>query len=226
MIRGQHLLLTLLIAATGSVAACRDSGFPTDPSVSAPSFGAAERGDTAQQRRDELKLLLREQKARIKQERELGKSAFLQAHAEWKAYRREWKRVRKSDRKFELFRCQPRPYEGDAAIVGPEGGTLEVGEHRLVIPRGALTREELIVAEAPTSSLVDVEFAPEGLTFERPAELTLSYKGCDVPPDIDLRLAYVGFGHRILELPPSEDRKELFQVVGEIGHFSQYAVAY
>jgi len=227
MIRVQHLLLALLIAATGSVAACSDSGLPTDPSVPTPSFGAAEWGETAKQRHDELKQLLKDEKDRIKREKELRKSAFQQAKAEWKAYRREWKRLSKgSKRQFELLRCEPRPYDGEAAIVGPEGGTLQVGEHRLVIPRGGLTQEELIVAEAPTSSLVDVEFSPEGLTFGRPAELTLSYKGCDVPRGTDLRLAYIGSGHRILELPPSEDRKELFEVVGEIGHFSQYAVAY
>lgn len=127
---------------------------------------------------------------------------------------------------FDLLRCEPRPYDGDAAIVGPDGGTLHVGEHQLVIPKGALTREELIIAEAPTSTLVDVDFSPEGLTFERPAELTLSYKGCDVPSDIALVLAYVGAGHRILELPRSQDRRDSSKVVGEVGHFSQYAVAY
>ena len=52
----------------------------------------------------------------------------------------------------DLLRCEPRPYDADATIIGPDGGTLHIGEHQLVIPRGALTREELIVAEAPTSS--------------------------------------------------------------------------
>jgi hypothetical protein len=171
---------------------------------------------------------LRGQQERIKQERELRKAGFQQVHAAWKAYKRGWKRAGKisPNRQFDLLRCEPRAYDGDAAIIGPDGGTLHVGEHQLVIPKGALTREELIIAEAPTSSLVDVEFSPEGLTFGRPAELTLSYKGCDVPADIDLALAYVGWGNRILELPPSQDRKDLSEVVGEVGHFSQYAVAY
>ena len=38
-----------------------------------------------------------------------------------------------------------------AAIIGPQGGSIKVGEHELVIPAGALAQEELIVAEAPTS---------------------------------------------------------------------------
>ena len=225
----RRLSLTILIVTIGLVfTACSEGGLPTNPSESQPSFSTADQG-LAQQRHDELKALLRAQQARIKQERELGNAGFQQLHAEWKAYRREWKRAGKeasASRPVDLLRCEPRPYDADVAIIGPDGGTLHIGEHQLIIPRGALTREQLIVAEAPTSSLVDVEFSPEGLTFERPAELTLSYKGCDVPAGIDLMLAYVGWGNRILELPPSQDRKDLSEVVGEVAHFSQYAVAY
>jgi hypothetical protein len=224
----RHLRLTILLVAIGVVTACADGGLPTYPSDSPPSFSTAEQGLTRQQRHEELKGLLRLQRERIKQEREVRRAGFQRAHAEWKAYKREWKRAGKSSpqRQFDLLRCEPRPYDGDAAIVGPDGGTLRVGEHQLVIPKGALTREELIIAEAPTSSLVDVEFSPEGLTFGLPAELTLRYKGCDVPADIDLVLAYIGWGNRILEVPPSQDRRDLSEVVGEVGHFSQYAVAY
>jgi hypothetical protein len=225
----RRLPLALLTVTIGFVfTACSESGLPTNPSENQPSFSTAEQRFTQQQRHDELKALLRAQQERIKQERELQKADFQRAHAEWKAYRREWKRAGKGSLKeqFDLLRCEPRRYDGDAAIIGPDGGTLHVGEHQLVIPKGALTREELIVAEAPTSSLVDVEFSPEGLTFGRPAELTLSYKGCDVPAASDLVLAYVGWGNRILELPPSQDRKDQSKVVGEVGHFSQYAVAY
>ena len=96
----------------------------------------------------------------------------------------------------------------------------------MIVPKGALAREELIVAEAPTSSLVDVDFYPEGLQFAKSAKLTLSYKECLVPVDLDLRLAYVGWGLRILELPPSQDVKDESKVTGDIDHFSRYAVAY
>jgi len=36
----------------------------------------------------------------------------------------------------------------------------------------------------------------------------------------------VGWGLRILELPPSEDLKDDSEVTGDIDHFSRYAVAY
>jgi hypothetical protein len=226
-----------MLVVLGSVTmGCNDAGSPTIPSDSSPSFSTAEQElskEERQQRHEQLKLLLKQQKERIKQEKELRKAAYELARGEWKAYKHDWKQQAKKNKKtkqlvdFDLLRCKPRPFEGEAAIIGPDGGTLHVGEHQLVIPRNALAQEELIVAEAPTSSLVDVDFVyPEGLKFARPAQLTLSYKGCQVPTSIDLRLAYLGWGLRILELPPSQDQKDLSEVTGDIDHFSRYAVAY
>ncbi len=213
----------LLGIAAFLAVACSDGG-PTYPSGESPGFHL---GRTEQARHEELKQLLAAQKERIKYEKERRKGAFEAARAEWKIYQHELKRAKKLRSKVvDLLRCEPRPYQGEAAIIGPDGGTLEIGNHELVIPRGALSREELIVAEAPTSSLVDVEFSPEGLTFARPVRLTLSYKGCHVPAATELLLAYLGPGNRILELPPSWDRRDDAEVSGEINHFSRYAVAY
>ena len=227
----RHLLLTMILAVSAIVMACTEAGSPTAPSNASVSFSAAQQEmskEEWQQRHEELKLLLEREKDRIKAEKELRKGDYELATKEWKAYKHEWKRARKSKLMFEveLLRCKPRPWEREIEIIGPDGGTLQVGEHKLVIPRGALEKEYLISAEAPTSSLIDVEFQPEGLRFARSAELTLSYKDCFVPSDVDLRLAYLGWGLRVLELPPSEDRKDLDEVIGDIDHFSRYAVAY
>jgi hypothetical protein len=201
---------------------CSDSTSPSYYSPdAAPSFQARVTPDQA--RHEQLKQLLEAEKERIKRERESGKIGFELARAEWKTYKRAKKLGSKA---IELLRCEPKPFEGDAAIIGPEGGKLQIGGHELVIPRGALAEEQLIVGRAPTSSLVDVEFEPEGLQFQRAATLTLSYKGCDRPANVDLSLAYIGFGNRILELPPSEDDRSGSNVSGEIHHFSRYAVAF
>lgn len=207
------------------VAACADGG-PTSPAGESPSFGVV--GTEEQIRHQELKQQLATERARLKREWELGKEDFEIAEREWKAYREQLKRSKKLKDGWvvELLRCHPRPFEGDAEIIGPDGGTLHIGEHQLVIPRGALTEEQLIVAEATTSSLVDVEFSPEGLQFQRPAQLTVSYKNCDVPAGVDLRLVYLGVGNRVLEWPSSDDDRTTSEVTGEIHHFSRYAVAY
>jgi hypothetical protein len=215
----------VLAVVTGLAVACTDGTLPSDPSEGASSFDV--QGTTQQSQHKQLKAQLAAEKERIKREREQRKGEFERARAEWKIYRQDLKQAKKSKSKlFDLLRCEPRQYEGDAAIIGPAGGTLHIGEHELVIPRGALTEEQLIVGEARTSSLVDVEFQPEGLTFQRPAQLTLSYKNCDVPANLDLLMAYLGVGNKILELPASEDYRSYSEVTGEINHFSRYAVAY
>ena len=227
----RQLLLTMLLAVTGIVMACSDANSPTGPANTSVSFSVANQEMTKeewQQRHEELKVLLKREKERIKTEKELRKGDYELARRAWKVYRHTWKHAKKAKLMFEfdLLRCKPRPYEREVEIIGPDGGTIHVGEHKLVIPRGALDKEYMIGAEAPTSSLINVEFEPEGLRFARPAELTLSYKECDVPGDINLRLAYLGWGQRVLELPPSEDRKDLSEVIGDIDHFSRYAIAY
>src|SRR4051794_11862792 len=147
----------ILVVGAALALACSDN--PTDPSAS-PSFGLAGQDQT---RHEELKQLLQAEKDRIKQERDNGKVAYEVARAEWKVYHDQLKRAKKlGSAVTDLLRCEPKPLEGDAAIIGPAGGTLQIGDHQLVIPRGALTQEQVIVGKAPTSSLVDVEFEPEG----------------------------------------------------------------
>ena len=162
------------------------------------------------------------------------------ARAEWKAWKedwmeqyklqtRAWKREHPGEKggpDVQLMRCEPHDYAADAAIIGPNGGTLHVGQHELMIPKGALDHEELITAEAPTSSLVDVRFQPEGLQFSTDARLKLSYKDCVRPTSADLFVAYLGHGNQVLELPPSRDQKIDDDVEADIGHFSRYALAY
>jgi hypothetical protein len=240
MRNARQLLLAMLVFVGGVTMACSDATAPTNPSDLSPSYSWAEQEATKEERQarhEQLKLLLKLQKERIKQEKALRKGEYVLARNEWKEHKHEWKAYKEQLKRakkgqantlldVDLLRCKPRPYDGEAAIIGPDGGTLHIGEHQLVIPKGALSQEELIVAEAPTSSLVDVDFYPEGLTFAQSAKLTLSYKDCQVPIDIDLRLAYVGWGLRILELPPSQDLRDLSEVTGDIDHFSRYAVAY
>jgi hypothetical protein len=212
----------ILAVVVGLAVGCSDSTSPTTPSEVTPSFQVV---DKAQH--EQLKQQLEAARQRMKQERDAGKLALEVARAEWKAYRKQFKDVKKTGGMvIDLLRCEPRPLEGDAEIIGPQGGTLHIGEHELVIPRGALSEEKLIVAEARTSSLVDVQFEPEGLQFQVPATLTLSYKGCDVPAGVDLKVAYLSVGNQIAELPPSEDYRSYSEVIGAIRHFSRYAVAY
>jgi hypothetical protein len=231
-------VLTLVIGL--SLTACADGGIPTEPSRAAgPSFSSV-KSDSAHARHEALKQALESRQREFQAMREASKDSLKVARAEWKAWKENWNEQYKTEKELwkrlhpgakggpdiQLLRCEPKPYEADAVIVGPAGGTLHVGPHELVIPKGALDHEELIVMEAPTSSLVDVRFQPEGLQFQRSAQLALSYKGCVVPTALDLLVAYLGQGNQILELPPSSDDRAGDKVEADIGHFSRYAVAW
>jgi hypothetical protein len=238
---GRKTMRWLALAAGLAVVACSDATGPSEPSSSAaPQFAAFEaQASVAGERHEELKRLLEERKAYFKARKEANKETLRAAKEEWKAWKHDWKEQFKLAREVwkrehpgekggpevQLLRCQPRDYEADAAIIGPQGGTLKVGEHELVVPAGALDHEELVVAESSTSSRVDVQFAPHGLQFLKPAQLKLSYKGCVRPTSLDFLIAYIE-ANRVLELPPSVDHKDNDEVEAGIDHFSRYAIAY
>jgi hypothetical protein len=172
--------------------------------------------------RDSIK---KEQKAK----RERNKVPLDSLKREWKEFKKEWAEYRKENKtaQVELLRCAPLEYSGDAEVIGPNGGELKVGPHKIVIPKGALTTERLIVAEAPMGSLVRVNFQPHGLRFSVQSQLTLSYAHCMRPDSYTYRVVYVDdSGKRILEFPPSADDKTLKAVNAGIDHFSSYMVAY
>ena len=232
--------IRLLALSLGLVVlACSDAGTPAGPTAGLdPQFSVA--SDSAHARHEMLKQQLEDRKAYFKEQKEANRDALKIARAEWKAWKEDWKEQYKLETRawkrehpgakggpdVQLMRCEPRDYSADAAIIGPNGGSLHVGPHELVIPKGALDHEELITAEAPTSSLVDVRFQPEGLQFSASAQLKLSYQGCVRPTSADLFVAYLSQGNQVLELPPSRDQKLDDDVEADIGHFSRYAIAY
>ena len=128
-------------------------------------------------------------------------------------------------RNLHLLSCSTQPYATSTRDVGPEGGTITVGTHRLVIPAGALSRRVTIRAEQVPGNVNSVRFSPEGLQFARPAAVTLSYQNCS-PLMLLKRVVYVDEKLRILDLLPSLDKVFAKTVTGSIRHFSRYAVAW
>ena len=126
-----------------------------------------------------------------------------------------------------LVRCSPLPYDSVTQTVGSAGGTIHVGPHVLTIPAGALENPVTITAVAPSDTVNAVRFGPAGLTFDRPASLTLSYTNCSlVARLLPKRIAYVSDDLHILEYLLSLDILSLRKVSGPLHHFSVYAVAW
>jgi len=124
-----------------------------------------------------------------------------------------------------LLPCKPLAYDSVTQTVGWKGGVLRVSHHALSIPVGALSRPVKITLVAPRDTLRRIEARPEGLVFEHPVELTLSYAKCDdfTQPK---RVAYVNGSLEILEYVPSVDDVSGRKVTGQLSHFSQWAVSW
>jgi hypothetical protein len=126
----------------------------------------------------------------------------------------------------DLLLCSPQPYAVDSEYIGPEGGVLNVGSHRLQIPGGAVSTRVKITGEQIPGSTNSVRFSPEGLQFEKPATLTMSYANCALVL-LQKKIVYTDEKLKILEvLTASLDLFNRKVVTAPIDHFSRYAVAY
>ncbi len=63
-----------------------------------------------------------------------------------------------------LVSCTPLSPDSVSQTIGPLGGTLAVGPHRLFIPAGALDAPVEITAMAPADTVNRIRFEPQGLT--------------------------------------------------------------
>jgi hypothetical protein len=125
----------------------------------------------------------------------------------------------------DLLTCSQQRYVAVTRTIGPDGGTIRVGDHQLEIPANALSKRVTITAEQMQGSTNSVRFSPEGLQFEKPARLTLSYRNCVVML-LPKSIVYTTENLKILEVFRSLDLFGKRQVTAPIDHFSRYAVAY
>lgn len=174
-------------------------------------------------REDPLKPLLEQEKKRIAQAQEDSKQTYDSLKKEWEAYLGTL--GGDTSAPGTLLFCDPLQYTGDTKIIGPEGGDMSVGPHKLSIPKGALKQYTVITAEMPVATDVSVKLSPHGLQFLETPKLTLSYKHCSRPTDFRKATAYVDDARTILEWPRSADQTSDGLVNAWIRHFSKYALA-
>jgi len=125
-----------------------------------------------------------------------------------------------------LLTCDPLPADSVTRIVGPAGGAVEVGPHRLVVPAGALSADVAITGVTRPESVRRIDFRPDGLAFAESASLTMSYAGCGLVALPPLRIAYVSDDLVILEYLISLTDTSAREVTASLHHFSNYAVAW
>jgi hypothetical protein len=127
-----------------------------------------------------------------------------------------------------LLKCSALPYASATATIGPQGGTVSAGPHTLVVPPGALSAPTAITMTAPTGLGVNaVKFQPEGLRFNTPASLTMSYSNCSLLGKLlPKRIAYTDDNLNILSYLLSLDNLLSKNVTGQVNHFSDYVIAW
>ena len=129
-----------------------------------------------------------------------------------------------------LLTCGPQSYASDGKVIGPNGGTLHIGKHTFVVPKGALKSNVLITGVAPEGNVVSVQFSPEGLKFNsrHQPKLTLDYSSCGLVVNLlPKHIAYTTDDLSILSLlSGSVDNLLTQQVSAPIKHFSRYAIAF
>ena len=128
--------------------------------------------------------------------------------------------------KATLLLCTPLPYQEVVQTIGPSGGVMQIGPHKLEIPRGALSRPVTITAVAPSERVNSIRFTPEGLRFAVKANLTMSYANCDLAILLPKRIVYTTESLSLLEILQSLDAPLRKTVSAPLDHFSRYAVAW
>jgi len=128
-----------------------------------------------------------------------------------------------------LLYCSPLPSGSASKVIGPRGGTINMGPHSISFPAGALSRPVTITAEVVSDSVNSVRLLPEGLHFNRgrPAVLTLSYGNCSLLGRlVPKKVVYTNERLRVLDVLRSVDNILSKEVSASLEHFSRYAVAY
>lgn len=116
------------------------------------------------------------------------------------------------------------------AVIGPEGGALQVGAVRFTVPPGALDRPVRIVMVVPGGRHARVQFAPSGLHFKVPARLSIGLGSAGISAQSASDM--VGVYFRGSPVGGQIDPLETFEVTLKNGaaefdvpHFSGYALA-
>lgn len=234
------LLLTALCTIVVSCADDGDEGTEQRLAPAAPLPPAAPAGPTvlgppAELSQGELNNLLQLEKDRISDRKAASGPAFDSLKAEWHAFQEGQSTLAPSP----LMRCDARKFEGEAKIIGPAGGEVKAGPHKLKIPAGALPWNSVISIEAPPALEIAIELSPKAVGFAVPLTLEVDYGQCAVPDSMPaFRGVFVSADGTVLEFRPAVDERQPQPGPGpgpgpgpkklkiELDHFSKYAVAY
>jgi hypothetical protein len=110
--------------------------------------------------------------------------------------------------------------------IGPQGGVLNLGHHRLIVPPGAVNDFVWISMSNASANAVAVDCNPSPFTFNLPVTLILSYRGTqyeDMDGTPPLSVIYMASNGSFQPLPSVVDPINL-TVSAATNHFSRYII--
>jgi hypothetical protein len=208
-------LLATGVAAIGMMTACSDEALaplaPSAAALSASKGGPHGAGAVQTVTSDKKLAALR-----------LSRPAFDKVAANWSQFK---KSVEDGDVKAEPLRCEPKQRAYASRRIGAKGGRVTLGGHTIDIPAGALASDVEISMSVRPGPFMELEFAPHGLKFKKPVEITFNYGHCTVPANAPLDVVFVENGWRILENMPSSDVRGKKKMSTLTDHFSGYMMS-
>lgn len=121
-----------------------------------------------------------------------------------------------------FLRCVT-PEAMGTALIGPTGGELRVGPHRLIIPAGAVPHPVQISGYVPADSTITIWLEPHGMIFRKPVGLQLDASDCESVPDV-IYVSDAADGAK--EYIRAEYSALWKTVAAPLDHFSGYAIAF
>jgi hypothetical protein len=117
-------------------------------------------------------------------------------------------------------------------VIGPEGGTLRLGPHRLDVPPMAVSGNVTFTMSYASMTGIGVDCGPSPYTFNIPVQLTLSYANTQYDPHsgnaaltpASLAIFYQSTTGAVEEMPSTVDQNGM-RVTASVGHFSRYIIA-
>lgn len=138
--------------------------------------------------------------------------------------------LRASSPSATLIECVVDSTRSVTTTIGPLGGVLQLGAHKISIPLNAVPSPTEFTLTVPASRYMEVEVRANGtehFRFSQPVQLTIDYSRC-VRSDIDkknLRIFYIDRQTKaILEDLGGVDDKTARTVTTDTDHFSGFSV--
>ena len=81
-----------------------------------------------------------------------------------------------------LMECASNEADSALGVLGPLGGLLQLGGHRVDVPLGGVLKPTLFTLSTPVSQYMVVDVSAYGLPefwFHRPIKVTIDYSRCD-----------------------------------------------